>query len=247
MAAITISRQIGSGGDAIAARVCEILDYQYFDKRLMTQVAEEVGLSERELVDYSEDHYTVQNFIERLLRPGPRTVARIPIEHEEAMTATGDVIVHRPRRHYPFQPAPPEPEEPSPLTIKELDEVYCVSLIRSTIHAAHIAGKVVIVGRGAQAVLREAPDVLHVRIEAPTDVRTQRIMEEARVEEDEARRFIMRKDRATAEYLGRFYDIDWEKSALYHMVLNTGKLSVEAAAQVIVTGLQHLLPEGEPE
>jgi len=70
MAAITISRQIGSGGDAIAARVCEILDYQYFDKRLMTQVAEEVGLSERELVDYSEDHYTVQNFIERLLRPG---------------------------------------------------------------------------------------------------------------------------------------------------------------------------------
>jgi CMP/dCMP kinase len=245
MAAITISRQIGSGGDSIAARVCEILEYQYFDKRLMTQVAEEVGLSERELVDYSEDNYTVQNFMDRLLRPGPRTIARIPIEREEALATTSDVITHRPRRHYPFQSAPTEPEEPSPLSVKELDEVYCVSLIRSTIHAAHIAGKVVIVGRGAQAILREAPDVLHVRVEAPTDVRTQRIMEEARVEEDEARRFIMRKDRATAEYLGRFFDIDWENPALYHLVLNTGKLSVEAAAQIIVTGLEYLLADGD--
>ena len=100
-------------------------------------------------------------------------------------------------------------------------------------------------GRGAQAILREAPDVLHVRIEAPTDVRTQRIMEEARVDEDEARRFIMRKDRATAEYLGRFFDIDWENPALYHLVLNTGKLSVEAAAQIIVTGLEYLLADGD--
>jgi len=248
MAAITISRQIGSAGDAIAARVCELLDFQYFDKRLMSEVAQEVGLSERELVDYSEDHYTVQNFIGRLLRPGPRTIARIPIEREEALAATGDVITHRPRRHYPFQPAPTdEPEESTPLTIKELDEVYCISLIRSTIHAAHITGKVVIVGRGAQAILREAPDVLHVRIEAPTEVRTQRIMTEANVDEDEARRFIMRKDRATAEYLGRFYDIDWENPTLYHIVLNTGKLSVEAAAQIIVCGLHHLLPEDELE
>ena len=119
MAAITISRQIGSGGDSIAARVCEILEYQYFDKRLMTQVAEEVGLSERELVDYSEDNYTVQNFMDRLLRPGPRTIARIPIEREEALATTSDVITHRPRRHYPFQSTPTEPEEPSPLSVKE--------------------------------------------------------------------------------------------------------------------------------
>lgn len=247
MAAITISRQIGSAGDAIAARVCKLLNFKYFDKRLMTEVAAEVGLSERELVDYSEDNYTVQNFIERLLRPGPRTIARIPVEREEAMAAANDVIVHRPRRTYPFQPAPSEPQEERPtLSIKELDEVYCVSLIRSTIHAAHIAGDVVIVGRGAQAILREAPDVLHVRIIAPTDVRIQRIMDEAHIEEDEARRLIMRKDRATAEYLGRFFDIDWENPSLYHMILNTGKLPVEAAAQAIVCGLQHLLPDGQP-
>ena len=46
MSVITISRQYGSGGDEIAARVCEILDYRYFDQRLMSQVAVKAGLSE---------------------------------------------------------------------------------------------------------------------------------------------------------------------------------------------------------
>ena len=38
MAVITISPQYGSRGDDIAARVCEMLGYRYFDKRLMAQV-----------------------------------------------------------------------------------------------------------------------------------------------------------------------------------------------------------------
>lgn len=33
MAAITFSRQFGSRGDEIAARVCDLLGYRYFDKR----------------------------------------------------------------------------------------------------------------------------------------------------------------------------------------------------------------------
>jgi cytidylate kinase len=55
MAVITISRQYGSPGNEIAVRVCEILGYHYFDKRLMAQVASEVGLSEQEIVDFSEE------------------------------------------------------------------------------------------------------------------------------------------------------------------------------------------------
>ena len=35
MTVITISRQYGSGGDEIADRVCELLGYRHFDKRLI--------------------------------------------------------------------------------------------------------------------------------------------------------------------------------------------------------------------
>ena len=51
MAVITISRQYGSGGDEIASRVCELLGYRYFDKRMMAQVASEAGLSSKEVID----------------------------------------------------------------------------------------------------------------------------------------------------------------------------------------------------
>jgi cytidylate kinase len=56
----------------------------------------------------------------------------------------------------------------------------------------------------------------------------------------EARQMIIEKDRATAEYLNRFYEIDWHDPTLYHMVLNTGHLDIEAAAQVIACGLRQI-------
>src|SRR5688572_12664634 len=79
MTVITISRQYGSGGDVIAARTCEMLGYRYFDKRLMADVALDVGLSPTEIVDFSEDNYRVRGFLERLLGGGrnPRVVAQV--------------------------------------------------------------------------------------------------------------------------------------------------------------------------
>lgn len=66
MPVITISRQYGSGGKEIAMRICEILGYSYFDKTLMARVASEVGLSENEIVDFSEDNYKMRSLFERL-------------------------------------------------------------------------------------------------------------------------------------------------------------------------------------
>lgn len=45
MAVITLSRQLESGGDEIARLVCEKLSYQYFDKNMMVQVGQEIGLA----------------------------------------------------------------------------------------------------------------------------------------------------------------------------------------------------------
>ena len=72
MAVITISREVGSGGDQIARRLCELLGYRYFDKTLMAQVAKEQGVSDTEVVDFSEDSYRVRGFIDALLRRSTR-------------------------------------------------------------------------------------------------------------------------------------------------------------------------------
>ena len=75
MAVITISRQLGSGGDAIATLVAEQLKYRYFDKQLLIEAAAEAGLTQKHVVDFSEDNYEVGLSIEvanlerRSLRP----------------------------------------------------------------------------------------------------------------------------------------------------------------------------------
>lgn len=215
MAVITISRQYGSGGDEIARRLCEILGYQYFDKAMMVKIAGQVGLSEHELVDFSESNYKVRGFFNRLF--APRVVAQV-----ETWT-TG----------------PGGKEE---LTISELDEVACINMVQSTIRAAYKHGNVVILGRGGQAILRDMAGSLHVRIEATLGARVMRVQAQEDISISEAEALTQRRDQAAALYLKNFYGIDWADPLNYHLVLNSGKWGIEASAEIIVNALSQLRP-----
>jgi cytidylate kinase len=219
MAVITISRQYGSGGREIAARVCELLGYRYLDKLLMTQVAAEVGLSGQELADFSEEYPKVRNFLERLLRPGPHGVVRVSVRSRDL---TGAEI----------------------LNVKQLDESRCASLVRSAIQTAYTQGDAVIVGRGGQAILQEVPDVLHVRIEAPMGTRILRIQKREGIDAEEARRLAIQQDQAAAQYLQRLFAIRWDNPTLYHILINTGKWESERTAQIIFNALSQLQAMG---
>lgn len=215
MAVITLSRQIGSGGDEIAARVCELLGYRYFDKQLMVDAAAQAGLRELEVVDFSEEFYKVQDFLSRLFRSGPR-----PVREVRTRDASHQVI--------------------DTLSTRELDEIQCTSLVKYTILRACETGNIVIVGRGGQAILKGKPGVLHVRVVAPLEERIQRLREKGMVGIADIKATLSQKDRATAEYLKRFYNIDGDDPSHYDMILNTGSLTTDAAAQVIAAAAQQL-------
>ena len=217
MAIITISRQYGSGGDEIATRVCEKLGYRYFDKTLMAQVASEMGLAEG--VDFSEDNYKMRSFRERLFGT-PRKVAQVGVLAEDATGAVTE-------------------------TVEILNEAQSVTMVQGAIEAAYQHGNMVIVGRGGQTVLKDKPDVLHVRIGAPLDDRVQRLHNRENYSLGWAQDRAVTRDRASAEYLQRFHGIDWADPLLYDLVINTGKLSIEAAAQLIVSAVGYL-PPAEP-
>jgi cytidylate kinase len=220
MAVITISRQYGSGGDEVAARVCEELGYRMFDKRLMAQVASEMGLSEREIVDFSEANYKVRGFLERLFG---RRSARIVAERGTWTQATDGARA---------------------VQVEQLDEEWCVRMVRTTIQAAYERGNVVIVGRGGQAILQDRPGVLHVRLHAPLGARIVHVRYQestgAAPESRAAREIIADRDRAAAEYLQRFHGVDWADPSLYHMVLDTKKWDTEPAVQLIVQAVSYL-------
>jgi cytidylate kinase len=215
MAVITISRQYGSGGNEIATRVCEVLEYRYFDKQLMAELALEMGLSPGEVVDFSEQDYKMRGFLERLFNWRGSRVAHTATWSEDSSGAKKQVI-------------------------EELNEAKSVAMVEGIIGAAHKAGNIVIVGRGGQAILKGKANVLHVRIESPLDDRNLRIHEQQKVSLGMAQDMAVNHDRAAADYLRRFYDIDWANPAHYDMVLNTHKLGIEGAVQLIVKAVGYL-------
>jgi cytidylate kinase len=99
---ITISREAGSGGDEIALKVSEILGYAYFDKSLMVSVAKSLGMSEEEIVDFSEDNYRVKSLVDRILRrkrpvaisfrPEGPMVIRKALDEEECLSMIQTII-----------------------------------------------------------------------------------------------------------------------------------------------------------
>ncbi len=201
---ITISRQLGSGGEEIALKVCRILGYSCFDKGLMVSVAKSLGVSEEDIEDFSEDTYKVKGFVDKIL------LRKKPV-----------AISHSLKNNVQMR--------------KVLDEEGCLSTIQMVINSLASRGEVVIVGRGGQAILKDKVGTLKVRIVAPTEIRIERIMKSEGLSKENAFKMIEDSDRATAEYLRRFYNIDWEDPSIYDMVLNTGKMDLSTAARVIAS------------
>lgn len=212
MPVITMSRQMGSGSEELAQRLCEDLKLIMFDKRLMARVATDVGITAGEIVDYSEEEYQRRGFFEALFRRS-RPVA-------EFSTWVGSPVVGYERR------------------TRVLDEEGAIDLIRATINKAYEHGNILIIGRGGQVILEDKPDVLHVRVVAPFEARVRRLQETQNMTPAQARRYLQETDSASAEYLRSFYHVEPDDATLYHLVVNTEKLGIDGALALIKQALE---------
>lgn len=94
-------------------------------------------------------------------------------------------------------------------------------------------GNVVIVGRAGQVILHGDDETLHVRIYAPLDLRVDRLSERHNISPQVARKQIETSDQARTRYLKRFYKARWDDPELYDVMINTARLTIDAAAQMI--------------
>ncbi len=214
MAVITISRQWGSLGDDVARMVCDKLGYQYFDKKLMAQVGQEMGIMAARVKDATE------------FKPqGPKSILEA-IGTTQRLTG-GD---------------------PSSWTFgarsDALEGISAVNLME-VINAGYKKGNVVIVGRGGMAALKDKPDVLHVRIQAPFELRVKRIADQEKISLEEARARVKARDVSDVAWIKRHFDLDSHDPQLFDVVVNTAKLSQAAAADLIVKALAALPTKGK--
>jgi Cytidylate kinase-like family len=95
-------------------------------------------------------------------------------------------------------------------------------------------GSGVILGRGAVVVLREDPRALRVRLDGPPERRvSQAIRLNGSLAREDADRALRQFDRTHAGYLQQFYGVDIRDSTLYHVVLDSTRIELEACVEII--------------
>jgi cytidylate kinase len=106
---------------------------------------------------------------------------------------------------------------------------------RQVMLKAAARGCCVIVGRGAQCVLQDREDVLHVFIYAPWAERVERVRARSESSQD-VEQLTRMTDHDRAVYIRTYYGCDWKDPHLYHMMISS-QIGTEMAAWMIVNAV----------
>lgn len=129
--------------------------------------------------------------------------------------------------------AMPEFVAPEGGTLPDTTEERLVKVTEGTV--SDLAGheNIVLVGRAAAAVLAARPGAIHVKVVAPRQERIARIAARKGVDMKEAEKQVNDSDGNRARYHKQYYQREWKDASNYHLVVNTGKVGVEGAVDLI--------------
>src|SRR5579884_1449007 len=109
------------------------------------------------------------------------------------------------------------------------DEATIVKLTERVIAEAAAHGRVVLVGRGAQAILAQRPDALHVYVVASKPWRVRLAVERLGVDPAKAERVVDETDRRRDQYVRTYYGRHRQDVVNYDLVVNTERLGPDGA------------------
>jgi cytidylate kinase len=92
----------------------------------------------------------------------------------------------------------------------------------------------VVLGRAGALVLRDRPDVLHVRLDGPRDRRLAAAIERSGRSADEVRREMEANDRTREAYVRHFYRCDPAEARHYHLVVDSTEFPLDTVVDLVV-------------
>jgi len=90
---------------------------------------------------------------------------------------------------------------------------------RVVLHAAK-TGNSVIVGRGSQQFLKNRQDTLRIFLYAPREEKVRRLLARGK-NQNEAEQLVDTVDRERADFIQKFFHVEWPDRTLYHTMINT--------------------------
>ena len=214
MPVITLSRQFGAGGAAVGRLLARRFDAEYLDREVVFEAARRAGIPAA-LADELDER-------------APSWLTRLGM----ALTAAyPEVIV---------------PDAAGETAVPGYEE-RLAAFTREVIEEAAERGNAVIVGRGGAFILRERPGVLHAQLEASLDARVRYCRMQAEelggreLPDDRAlARLCTDVDRARGAHVRRHFGVEWRDPSHYHLVVDTGRLGLETAAELIAVAARRL-------
>ena len=110
---------------------------------------------------------------------------------------------------------------------------YLWSIQRRTILELAQQGPCVIVGRCADAILKDQADCLTVFIHAPLEVRAERIVQRYGETDTAPEKRLREKDRRRAAYYQFYTDLEWGAAKNFHICLDSGALGLDRCVDLI--------------
>jgi cytidylate kinase len=238
MGAVTIARQLGSGGEEIAAIVARTLGARLLDQDLLVLASEGSGIPLHYLQSLDERSRGMLRRPIDLVRlvPLPPINPDLPDVIGDRYPPTGPIVARGEGLVSPAYWA---------------SEAYAALLAR-TMRAEAEAGEVVVVGRAGNEALSDLPGTLHVLITSSELSRVERLMRAEGLDAFDALERVRASDAERRRYVRQFYGADWLDPGRYDLVVDTDKLSHAAAADVICAAARAVsaaksAPAGQPQ
>lgn len=224
MAVVTIARQLGSGGEEIAAEVARQLSARLLNDELLELASNGTGIPIRYFEQLDERGRSMLRNAGDLFRlvPLPPINPDLSDVYGDRYPPTGPVLARGEGLQSPVYWAA---------------EAYAAAISRTIQSVAH-AGDVVIVGRGGNEALAGMAGALHVLVLANEPVRVRRLADSLGEDLYGALDLIRQSDRLRRAFIRQFYGADWLDPRRYDVIVRTDEISVERAAQAIVASVQ---------
>lgn len=205
---ICISRTFFAGGETVGHLVAERLGMHYVDDEIIELAADKAKVDPA-LVERAEH--------------------RVPIL-TRLMDALGGPVEWS---------APPEGYYTATMKVLSRPTSEALrALIRAAIVEIADRGNAVIVAHAASFALRGRADVLRVLVTSSFPTRVERLAELHLVAQPEVEAIVRESDRERQLYLRRFYEISEELPTHYDVVVNTDRLHLGQAVQVVLSAAQ---------
>src|ERR1700731_3113078 len=101
-----------------------------------------------------------------------------------------------------------------------VDSESILKITEQVVQHAAKKGNCVIVGRGSQHFLRNRQDTLRVFLYAPREDKVRRLIARGKSEK-EAPQLVDTVDRERADFIQKYFHVEWPDRAIYHTMINT--------------------------